>query len=226
VGLLSAGVAHEINTPLTGISSYVQILQKKLADSPHAPILDKIEVQTDRVAKIVKSLLNFARNPSETVFYQVDLREIIQGIISLIDYKLKNLNIKLEIDLGSLKPIWAQGEQLQQVFINIILNAIDAMPDGGTLGIQLAQDRNIAFVKIRDTGTGISRQHLPHIFDPFFTTKGIGKGTGLGLSISYAIIKDHEGYITVESESGKGTLFTISVPMDLDKKEQNKTLLN
>ncbi len=225
VGLLSAGVAHEINTPLTGISSYVQMLQKKLADSPHAPILDKIEVQTDRVAKIVKSLLNFARNPSETVFYQVDLREIIQGIISLIDYKLKNLNIKLEIDLGSLSPIWAQGEQLQQVFINIILNAIDAMPDGGTLGIQLTQDRNIAFVKIRDTGTGISRQHLPHIFDPFFTTKGIGKGTGLGLSISYAIIKDHGGHITVESETGVGTRFTISVPMDLDKRE-HKTLLN
>jgi PAS domain S-box-containing protein len=223
VGLLSAGVAHEINTPLTGISSYVQMLQKRLSDSPHAAILDKIEVQTDRVAKIVKSLLNFARNPSESIFYQVDLKEIIQGIISLIDYKLKNMNIALELDLAALKPICAQGEQLQQVFINIILNAIDAMPDGGTMSIELTRKNQSAVVTIQDTGTGISRQHLPHIFDPFFTTKGIGKGTGLGLSISYAIIKEHEGYISVESESGKGTLFTISVPMNLDIQEQNKT---
>ncbi len=223
VGLLSAGVAHEINTPLTGISSYIQILQKRLSDSPHAAILDKIEVQTDRVAKIVKSLLNFARNPSESVFYQVDLKEIIQGIISLIDYKLKNMNITLELDLAALKPICAQEEQLQQVFINIILNAIDAMPDGGTLSIELTRKNQSAVVTIQDTGTGISRQHLPHIFDPFFTTKGIGKGTGLGLSISYAIIKEHEGYISVESEIGKGTLFTISVPMNLDIQEQNIT---
>jgi two-component system NtrC family sensor kinase len=226
VGLLSAGVAHEINTPLTGISSYIQMLQKKLADSPYASILDKIEVQTDRVAKIVKSLLNFARNPSESLFYQVDLKENIQGIISLIDYKLKNMNIKLELELESMRPIWAQGERLQQVFINIILNAIDAMPDGGTLRIELTKRGRNALVNIQDTGTGISQQHLPLIFDPFFTTKGIGKGTGLGLSISYAIIKEHEGHITVESKSGKGTLFMISVPMDLEKKEQDKTLAN
>ncbi len=226
VGLLSAGVAHEINTPLTGISSYVQMLQKKLSDSPHSAILDKIEVQTDRVAKIVKSLLNFARNPSETMFYQIDLKESIQGIIALIDYKLKNMNINLELELGTVKPIWAQGEQIQQVFINIILNAIDAMPKGGTLSIALTQEDHAAVVRIRDTGTGISRQHLPHIFDPFFTTKGIGKGTGLGLSISYAIIKAHEGHISVESERGRGTLFTISIPMKLEKKEQDKSLIH
>lgn len=226
VGLLSAGVAHEINTPLTGISSYVQMLQKKLADSPHSQILEKIEAQTDRVAKIVKNLLNFARNPSESLFYQIDLKESIQGIISLIDYKLKNLNITLELDLAAVKPIWAQGERLQQVFINIILNAIDAMPDGGTLSIALAQEDNLAVVKIKDTGTGIMSQHMPHIFDPFFTTKGIGKGTGLGLSISYAIIKEHEGHLSVESEADKGSLFTIVIPMDLEKRETNKTLAN
>jgi len=226
VGLLSAGVAHEINTPLTGISSYVQMLQKKLVDSPHSPILDKIEAQTDRVAKIVKSLLNFARNPSESVFHQVDLKENLQGIISLIDYKLKNLNIKLELDLNSLKPLWAQGERLQQVFINIILNAIDAMPEGGTLSLQLLPKGKMAEVRIQDTGTGIQSQHLPHIFDPFFTTKGIGKGTGLGLSISYAIIKEHEGHISVESEEDKGTIFTVTVPMDLEKREVDKSITN
>jgi PAS domain S-box-containing protein len=222
IGLLSAGVAHEINTPLTGISSYVQILQKKLSSSSHSQVLEKIEAQTDRVAKIVKNLLNFARNPSESAYQKVDISENLQEIISLIDYKLKNMNIDLHLDIHPVKPIWAQGERIQQVFINIILNAMDAMPDGGKLNIQLDQTDNQAIVVIEDTGTGIKSQHLPHIFDPFFTTKGIGKGTGLGLSISYAIIKEHEGRITVESESGKGSRFAIFIPMDLDKRKTNK----
>jgi PAS domain S-box-containing protein len=222
IGLLSAGVAHEINTPLTGISSYVQILQKKLSASSHSQVLEKIEVQTDRVAKIVKNLLNFARNPSESAFQKVDLGENLKEIISLIDYKLKNMSIDLQLDIQPIKSIWAQGERIQQVFINIILNAMDAMPEGGILKIQLDQTDNQAIVVIEDTGTGIKDQHLPHIFDPFFTTKGIGKGTGLGLSISYAIIKEHEGRITVESISGKGSRFVISIPVDLDKRKSNK----
>jgi len=224
IGLLSAGVAHEINTPLTGISSYVQILQKKLTDATHSQVLEKIEAQTDRVAKIVKNLLNFARNPSEVSFHKVSLTENLQEIISLIDYKLKNMNIDLVLDIHPIKPIWAQGERIQQVFINIILNAMDAMPEGGKLKIELSHTDNQAIVVIEDTGTGIKSQHLPHIFDPFFTTKGIGKGTGLGLSISYAIIKEHEGRITVESESGKGSRFTIFIPTDLEKRKINKSL--
>ncbi len=225
IGLLSAGVAHEINTPLTGISSYVQILQRKLSDSSHAQILDKIEAQTDRVGRIIKNLLNFARSPSGSSFYHVNLKKNLEEIVSLIDYKLKALNINIELSLSPLPSIFAQGEKLQQVFINIILNAIDAMPDGGTLRIELSQQNNEAVIKIEDTGTGIKNQHLPHIFDPFFTTKGIGKGTGLGLSISYAIIKEHEGHLAVESEAGKGSLFTIFIPTDLDKKKTNKTTI-
>ena len=224
IGLLSAGVAHEINTPLTGISSYVQILQKKLAKSRYSLILEKIEAQAERVGRIVNSLLNFARNPSETSFYQVDLKESLQGIVSLIDYKLKNMNIGLEMNLSPVKSIWAQGERLQQVFINIILNALDAMPNGGTLQIDLVHVNEQAVIKIGDTGTGIQSQHLPHIFDPFFTTKGIGKGTGLGLSISYAIIKEHEGNITVKSKAGKGTVFTVTIPTNLDKQHVDKSL--
>ncbi len=224
IGLLSAGVAHEINTPLTGISSYVQMLQKKLTDSSHSQVLEKIEAQTERVARIVKNLLNFARNPSEASFHKVDLNESLKEIISLIDYKLKNMNIELDLLIHPLESIWAQGERIQQVFINIILNAMDAMPDGGKLKIELTQSGNQAAVVIEDTGTGIKSQHLPHIFDPFFTTKGIGKGTGLGLSISYAIIKEHEGRITVESESGKGSRFVIYIPMDLEKRKLNKTI--
>jgi signal transduction histidine kinase len=100
------------------------------------------------------------------------------------------------------------------------------MPDGGTLSISLSRLDHAAVVRIRDTGTGISRQHLPHIFDPFFTTKGIGKGTGLGLSISYAIIKEHEGHISVKSQYGRGTLFTITIPLSLEKKIQSKAQTN
>ncbi len=219
IGLLSAGVAHEINTPLTGISSYIQMLQKKLSDTHYTQILEKIEVQTERVSKIIKNLLNFARNPADTAFHRVNIIDGLHEIISLIDYKLKAMNITLELDLQPVKLIWGQSERLQQVFINIILNAIDAMPRGGTLKIETAETQNEVMIKIADTGTGIKKQHLPHIFDPFFTTKGIGKGTGLGLSISYAIIKEHEGRITVESEVGKGSSFAIFIPVKLDLKK-------
>ena len=220
IGLLSAGVAHEINTPLTGISSYVQMLQKRLTDPHFAHILGKIEAQTDRVARIIKNLLNFARNPSDISFSRVDLIDNLKEIVALIEYKLKAMNIQLEFNTAPLRPIWAQGERLQQVFINIILNALDAMPEGGVLRLDVDQQDSEALVRITDTGTGIKKDHLPRIFDPFFTTKGIGKGTGLGLSISYAIIKEHEGRITVDSVEGKGTTFSVILPMDLDARRR------
>jgi signal transduction histidine kinase len=218
IGLLSAGVAHEINTPLTGISSYVQMLQKKMTDVHFAKILEKIETQTDRVSRIIKNLLSFARNPSDLAFHRVDLKDSLKEIISLIDYKLKTMNISLELELAPIRAIWAQGERLQQVFINIILNALDAMPEGGLLRIELSETEAEAVIRITDTGTGIEERHLARIFDPFFTTKGVGKGTGLGLSISYAIVKEHDGRLTVESRIGKGTCFTIAVPKALDQR--------
>ncbi|MBD3413436.1 MAG: PDZ domain-containing protein [Candidatus Aminicenantes bacterium] len=224
LGLLSAGVAHEINTPLTGISSYVQMLQKRLDHTQHTKILKKIETQADRVGKIVKNLLNLARNPSKSNQQQINLKQSLLSIISLIDYKLKNMNIDLKLDLKEVNPIYAQEERLQQVFINIILNALDAMPDGGTLEISLFSKNEYNAVKITDTGVGIKSQHIANIFDPFFTTKGFGKGTGLGLSISYAIIKEHEGHIDVESDIGKGTTFTIFIPIRQKKKAEDKSL--
>jgi PAS domain S-box-containing protein len=220
IGLLSAGVAHEINTPLTGISSYVQMLQKKMTDTHFAQILEKIETQTERVSRIIKNLLSFARNPADLAFHRVDLNDSLREIISLIDYKLKTMNIVLELDLPPIAPIWAQGERLQQVFINIILNALDAMPDGGTLGLGLGETEAEAIMRISDTGTGIDERHRARIFDPFFTTKVVGKGTGLGLSISHAIIAEHQGRIAVESEIGKGTTFTITIPKDLDRRHR------
>ena len=221
IGLLSAGVAHEINTPLTGISSYVQMLQKKFTDAHYAQILQKIEAQTERVNRIIKNLLNFARNPADESFQRIDLKESLEEILSLIDYRLKNLNIKLELKLTPVY-VYAQRERLQQVFINIILNALDAMPGGGTLTIETQTINSQAKIKISDTGTGIKPEHLPRIFDPFFTTKGIGKGTGLGLSISFAIIKEHDGQILVDSTVGKGTTFTIIIPDHLMEKNRQK----
>jgi PAS domain S-box-containing protein len=220
IGLLSAGVAHEINTPLTGISSYVQMLQKNLTDTHLAQVLGKIETQTDRVSRIIKNLLSFARNPSDLAFHRVDLKESLMEILSLIDYKLKTMAIVLELDLRPLRPIWAQGERLQQVFINIILNALDAMPEGGRLRIALSETEAEAVIEICDSGSGIEERHLARIFDPFFTTKGVGKGTGLGLSISHAIITEHEGRIAVRSAPGQGTCFTISIPKDLDRRRR------
>jgi signal transduction histidine kinase len=213
IGLLSAGVAHEINTPLTGISSYIQMLQKKLTDTHYAQILGKVEAQTDRVARIIKNLLAFARSPSDASFQRVDIKQSLEEILSLIDYKLRDMNIRLDLELAAVPPIYAQGERLQQVFINIILNALDAMPKGGTLGIRLALADGAAVIRISDTGTGIRPEHLSRIFDPFFTTKGVGKGTGLGLSISYAVVKEHDGRIEVRSEVGRGTTFTITLPV-------------
>ncbi|MGC8892212.1 MAG: ATP-binding protein [Candidatus Saccharicenans sp.] len=223
IGLLSAGVAHEINTPLTGISSYVQMLQKKLAETAYLQILQKIEAQTERVNKIIKNLLNFARNPADESFHRVNLKETMEEIISLIDYRLKSLNIRLQLELNPV-VIYGQKERLQQVFINIILNALDAMPGGGTMTIEILQKEETALIRISDTGTGIKPEHLPRIFDPFFTTKGMGKGTGLGLSISYAIIKEHEGQILVDSAVGQGTTFTIILPVNLAEKNLAKIL--
>ncbi|MDD8027072.1 MAG: ATP-binding protein [Acidobacteriota bacterium] len=220
IGLLSAGVAHEINTPLTGISSYVQMLQKNMTDVHLAQVLGKIETQTDRVSRIIKNLLAFARNPSDLAFHRVDLKDNLQEILSLIDYKLKTMAIVLDLDMRPVRPIWAQGERLQQVFINIILNALDAMPEGGTLRISLAETETEAVIEICDSGTGIEARHLARIFDPFFTTKGVGKGTGLGLSISHAIITEHQGRIAVRSTPGQGTCFTISIPNDLDRRHR------
>ncbi len=216
IGLLSAGVAHEINTPLTGISSYIQMLQKKLTDSHYSQILGKVEAQTDRVARIIKNLLAFARSPSDASFTRVDIKQNLEEILSLIDYKLRNMNIRLELGLAPVPPLYVQGERLQQVFINIILNALDAMPGGGTLAIRLDREDGDAVVRISDTGTGIRPEHLSRIFDPFFTTKGVGKGTGLGLSISYAIIKEHDGRIEVQSEVGRGSTFAIILPINRD----------
>jgi len=226
IGLLAAGVAHEINTPLTGISSYTQILLKEGAkegakddakdDERRRAILKKIEKQTFRASEIVSGLLSFSRLGGSE-FTTVDINQIIHDSLSLLDHQLDRNCIRVERDMyTTLPPVYGNTGKLQQVFVNLFLNARDAMPSGGELGIHTGMDDSMVVVDISDTGGGIPGDNLKRIFDPFFTTKGIGKGTGLGLAVSYGIIQEHGGGIFVESDAGKGTRFTLKLPTRLN----------
>jgi PAS domain S-box-containing protein len=214
IGLLAAGVAHEVNTPLTGISSFTQmLLQGAEPDDPRTKVLEKIERQTFRAAKIVNGLLNLAR-PAQVDSGPVDVNVVINDVLSLLEHQLRTSRIQVRKELcGS--PLIVQGIEykLQQVFLNLFLNARDAMPKGGWLSIMTRVDSGAAAVEIGDTGSGIPAEQLSRIYDPFFTTKEIGKGTGLGLSITYGIVQEHGGTITCDSSVGHGTRFTLALPL-------------
>jgi two-component system NtrC family sensor kinase len=214
IGLLAAGVAHEVNTPLTGISSFTQmLLQGADENDPRTKVLEKIERQTFRAAKIVNGLLNLAR-PAQFDSGPVDVNGVINDVLSLLEHQLRTGSIRVRKELSS-EPLIVQGIEykLQQVFLNLFLNARDAMPKGGWLTILSRPDAAGAVVEIGDTGSGIPAEQLSRIYDPFFTTKEIGKGTGLGLSITYGILQEHEGTIACDSSIGHGTRFTLSLPL-------------
>jgi two-component system, NtrC family, sensor kinase len=214
IGLLAAGVAHEVNTPLTGISSFTQmLLQNAEPDDPRTKVLEKIERQTFRAAKIVNGLLNLAR-PAQVDSGPVDLHAVIGDVLSLLEHQLRNSRIQVRKELGASAPI-VQGIEykLQQVFLNLFLNARDAMPRGGWLTISTSVGPEGALVEVSDTGSGIPPDQLSRIYDPFFTTKDIGKGTGLGLSITYGIVREHAGTIACDSVVGQGTRFTLTLPL-------------
>ena len=217
IGLLAAGVAHEVNTPLTGISSFTQMLLEG-ADpgDPKTVLLEKIERQTFRAAKIVNGLLNLSRPGGATGNERttVDLNVVIGEVFSLIEHQFEVGSIKVRRELSA-SPVTVLGieHQLQQVFLNLFLNARDAMPSGGWLSVSTRLDGDRATVVIADTGSGIPPEQLARIYDPFFTTKAIGQGTGLGLSITYGIVREHEGSIRCDSAVGKGTRFALTLPL-------------
>ncbi|HUE85558.1 MAG TPA: ATP-binding protein [Vicinamibacterales bacterium] len=213
LGLLAAGVAHEVNTPLTGISSYTQMLLEQAdPDEPQTRLLEKIEKQTFRAARIVNGLLTLSRpTPSDaTERAPVNLNAVIGDVLSLLEHQLEKGSIKVRRELAP-GPVLIDGFEfkLQQVFLNLLLNARDAMPSGGWLTIVTRTDGREAIAEVADTGSGIRAEHLARIYDPFFTTKAIGQGTGLGLSISYGIIREHDGAIHCDSTPGQGTRFTL-----------------
>jgi PAS domain S-box-containing protein len=218
IGLLAAGVAHEINTPLAVISSYAQMLSKQLrGDTRLGPVLDKITKQSFRASEIANGLLNFSRT-STTEFRSTDLNQVIRDTLSLLEHQFKTAQIQVELDLAQeLPPIHGNPGKLQQVFLNLMLNAKDAMPGGGNLRVATFANGHVEAL-IADSGSGIAPEHLKRIYDPFFTTKttpkpGDRRGTGLGLSVSYGIIQEHAGKIHVESAVGAGTTFHLEFPL-------------
>lgn len=213
IGLLAAGVAHEVNTPLAVISSYAQMLAKQIsAGDPKAALLEKITRQSFRASEIVNSLLNFSRTAS-TEFVSVDLNKVIREMLSMVEHQLAKHGITVDLRLDeSLPRFKGSPGRLQQVLLNLVLNARDAMENGGTLTIATSRRQGAIGLTVADTGSGIPPEALPRIFDPFFTTKGARKGTGLGLSVSYGIVREHGGEIEVSSEPGKGTRFELTFP--------------
>ncbi|HXX28891.1 MAG TPA: ATP-binding protein [Terriglobales bacterium] len=216
IGLLAAGVAHEVNTPLAVISSYAQMLAKQLqGDSAKSSLLEKITRQTFRASEIVNNLLNFSRTTG-TEFSDVDMNKVIADTLTLLDHQLKTSKVRVEAEFSPALPtIHGNAGRLQQVFLNLFLNAKDAMVNGGTLRVATANGEGVS-VMVSDSGSGIAPEHIRRIYDPFFTTKtsreGQARGTGLGLSVTYGIIQEHAGKIRVESSEREGTTFYLDFP--------------
>jgi two-component system NtrC family sensor kinase len=218
IGLLAAGVAHEVNTPLAVISSYTQMLSKQLQGDPQkSGLLEKITRQTFRASEIVNNLLNFSRTSGSEIG-DVDVNKVIADTLALLEHQFKVARVEVQNELAPKLPaIKGNPGRLQQVFLNLFLNAKDAMPGGGTLRVATLNGESVS-VCVSDTGSGIAPEHIQRIYDPFFTTKtspreGQARGTGLGLSVTYGIIQEHAGKIRVESQPGSGTTFTLDFPL-------------
>jgi signal transduction histidine kinase len=214
IGLLAAGVAHEVNTPLAVISTYAQMLAKQISeDEQKSKLLDKIAKQTFRASEIVNSLLSFSRT-SPTEFVEVDVSKVIQETLNLVEHQLKKSGVEVKLDAPpALAAVKGNAGKLQQVFLNLFLNARDAMDAGGTLTIHVRAENGFARIDVTDTGQGIAPEHLERIYDPFFTTKAARKGTGLGLSVTYGIVREHGGTIEVDSRLGAGSRFRVELPL-------------
>jgi len=213
VGRLAAGVAHEIGNPLASISSLVQELQTEELKPFVQESLTTINEQVHRISRIVRNLGDFARlYPRQKM--PTSLGDILENTLNLVRYDRQFKKIEIKTDVQDTPPLRIDPDQIQQVFLNLILNARDAMPDGGSLDIAIGQADGQVRMVFADTGTGIEAEVKDKVFDPFFSTKGPAKGTGLGLSICYSIIKDHGGTIEIDSAKDKGTKFIINIPVE------------
>jgi len=212
MGTLSAGVAHEVNNPLASISSLIQMMQRKELDDDTKEKLKLISTQISRITQVTKDMMDFARvRPAAKIL--IEINEIIEKSLRLASFDKSFQKLELIKDFEeNLPEILADSDQLQQVFLNLLLNARDAMPSGGELLIETAQTENEIFIEISDSGIGIDKKDLKKIFDPFFTTKSAGNGTGLGLAVCYGIITAHGGKIEASLNESGGTTFTIILP--------------
>lgn len=233
IGQLASGLAHEIGTPLNIIGGRVELTKGSLEDKEEVQKnLDIISNQTVRITKIIQELLGFVKKkkPEETT---VSIATLLETTLDFVKHQVQKQDVKVEMDFkDNLPPVKGDPDQLQQIFLNLILNAIQSMPEGGTLrlsisskytskrGLEQAEPQYYVVVSIEDTGTGIGREVIQNIFNPFFTTKD--KGTGLGLTISQGIVRDHEGWIDVESEIGKGSTFKVYLPSQGEQETKNE----
>ena len=213
-GRLAAGVAHEINNPLSIMKASLQIMKNQLGDDQLKEEVEALDEEVDRIARIVRGLLNFSR-PDKGEIKSISLAQIFHGeLFNIVKKQLLKENIRLNVELSPELPQFESSEDgLRQVFMNLIRNAEDAMPDGGDLTIGARSEGEYIRISVVDTGNGIPENEIEHIFDPFFSTKR-GKGTGLGLSVSYGIVKGLGGTMDVRSEVGKGSTFIITLPFE------------
>ncbi|HLR04786.1 MAG TPA: ATP-binding protein, partial [Pyrinomonadaceae bacterium] len=219
IGMLAAGVAHEVNTPLTGVSSYTQMLLGMLPkNDPKHALLEKVSRQADRASEIVNNLLNFSRTGSAAEFAGLDIHRVLDDTLQLLEPQLRRSQIEIIRDYGdNLPKVHGNSVKLQQVFTNLILNARDSIANGNgriTLATRNGEDDGLLVIEVADTGVGIAPEDVAKIYDPFFTTKGVGRGTGLGLAVTYGIVQEHDGHISVSSTPGRGTTFRITLPTD------------
>ncbi len=217
IGTLTSGIAHELNNPLNNISITAESLMinyREMSPEDIKETVDDIMAQTERASMVVKNLLEFSRSERPGLRL-LDLNEVLERTLSLVRNQMVVARAKIETDIApDLPVIRGKGQDLQQAFVNLLINAVQAMPNGGLITIRTGRGPNgYLKVDLSDSGTGIKPGDLAHIFDPFYTTKESGKGTGLGLSIVYNIIKTHGGYVEVDSEVGKGTTFSIYLPV-------------
>lgn len=214
LGQLAAGIAHEINNPLANASLGIETLKNKFQTNGDAcDVVEKLEAverNIDRASTIARELLQFSRQ-QESEFVPMDINAAIKGAFTLLKYKMSAISV--QENLAAVSEILGDPGKLEQVFINILANSLEAMPEGGTISLTTSQKADFVRVRISDTGMGIAAENLSRVFDPFFTTKEIGEGTGLGLSICYGIIKQHHGTISISSKAGKGTTLSIRLPV-------------
>ena len=223
LGQMAASIAHEINNPLAGVLIYTQLLSKKLTDDTarkdeSLDYLSKMESEVSRCSRIIRNLLDFARQTQPTLRF-VDINQVIEQVLAMVGHQAQLQNVEVVKEFSpSLPKVMADFDQLQQIFTNLTLNAIQAMPDGGRLTIRSAAVDGEAKIDVQDTGCGISKENLGKLFTPFFTTKAKGKGVGLGLAVVHGIIERHKGRIKVQSEVGKGTTFSVYLGGHNDEK--------
>jgi PAS domain S-box-containing protein len=212
LGTLASGMAHEIGTPMNVILGRAEYLMDRVTEEPVKKGLQTIITQVERITRVMNQLLSFARRKAPER-RELDLRGVVEDGMEMFQERLARNQIQVEITLADNCPMTlADQDQMSQVFINLVMNAVHAMPDGGTLRIGLAPEKQMVKLTVADTGHGIPRDVVKKVFEPFFTTKEFGKGTGLGLTVVKGIIEEHQGSIAVESEEGKGTTFTILLP--------------